>query len=292
MAVAGNIVTIAIFRKRQLRKRPHFLLISLAAADLLVGLLTIPLYVVTLQYHLHESQWLLAIVNWMDMFTGLTSIFTLAAISLERTYAIGWPFRHRTLSSRTYAFAIGIPWILALIAASTEIVLQFVFIQPVAFVSLLFVYLSTPVVVTCSAYFVLWKKESSRIHLRQVQEARDLKLTKTTSLITGAFLVTWLPVEIVFLVFNLCISCQDVSPVTVYIVKFLQFANSVINMVIYPARIVEYRTALVELSSSYKCSCRIFQVGLSENVGASVISQEPLGQRTDRLSESQQTSRI
>ena len=249
MAVAGNIVTIAIFRKRQLRKRPHFLLISLAAADLLVGLLSIPLYV-TVQYYLYEGQLLLAIGEWMDMFTGLTSIFTLAVISLERMYAIGWPFRHRTLSPQTYAFAIGIPWILALIAASTEIVLEHVFIQPVVFISLLFVYLSTPVVVTCSAYFVLWRKENSRIRLRQVQEARDLKLTKTISLITGSFLVTWLPMQILFLVFNLCISCQDVSPATVYIIKLFQYANSVINIAIYPARIVEYRTALVEVFSS------------------------------------------
>lgn len=44
MAIAGNIVTIAIFLKRQLLKRPHFLLISLAAAALLVGLVAIPLY--------------------------------------------------------------------------------------------------------------------------------------------------------------------------------------------------------------------------------------------------------
>ena len=43
--VVGNLLTIWIFLKRRLRKRAYFLLISLAVADLLVGLLTVPLYI-------------------------------------------------------------------------------------------------------------------------------------------------------------------------------------------------------------------------------------------------------
>ena len=293
MAVIGNIVTVVIFLKRQLRTRPRFLLISLAVADLLVGLLSIPLYV-TLHYDIYEGPLLPAIAAWMDMFTGLTSIFTLAAISLERMYAIGWPFRHRSFSSRTYIFAIAIPWILALTAASTEIVLQYYFIQPITFITLLFVYLSSPIVVTCIAYSVVLKKGSSQRIPSQAQEARDLKLAKTMGLITGAFLVTWLPLQIIFLVFNLCISCpQNVSLATVYIIKLLQFGNSVINVFIYHVRVVEYRTALLEMLSSLGWSCRREQLGLTAAVGASNISLASIRCTQDQLRRnSRQTSRL
>ena len=64
---------------------------------------------------------------------------------------------------------------------------------------------------------------------------RDLKLAKTVGLITGVFLVTWLPFEFLVVVCSLCNS-QDVSPAIVFIIKLLQFGNSVINIVIYPVK--------------------------------------------------------
>ena len=66
--VFGNIVTIKIFLNRQLRKRAHFLLISLAVADLLVGLLSIPLYM-TLQYvydDYEKDHVVVSISEWME----------------------------------------------------------------------------------------------------------------------------------------------------------------------------------------------------------------------------------
>jgi len=292
IAVAGNTITLVIFQKRQLHKRPHFLLISLAVADLLVGLLSIPLYM-TLHYDLYEGPVVPATTKWVDMFTGFTSIFTLAVISLERMYAIGWPFRHRALSSQSYIFAIAVPWILAMTTSSMAIILLYVVPKPIMLIILLSVCLSAPILITCTAYFVLWKKKSARLIPRQAQEARDLKLAKTMGLITGAFLVTWLPFEFLILVYNLCNSCQDVSPAIVFIIKLLQFGNSVINIVIYPVKNEEYRAVLVEMVSSYRCLCRRHQVGSSANVGVSIISLASIVDHTPRwASDCQQTSRL
>ena len=279
IAVAGNIVTIVIFLKIRLHKRHHFLLISLAVADLLVGLLSVPLHVTT-WYVYYNSHVLLAITDWTDMFTGFTSIFTLAVISLERMYAIGWPFRHRALNTRAYVVAIAAPWIIAFTMATAEIVLQYVIIQPASVIILLFICLSTPIVLTSIAYSVLWMKERSRLMPRQVQEARDLKLAKTVGLITGAFLVTWLPFQIIVLVFNLCISCRNVPPLIIYLIKLLQYGNSVVNIVIYPVRNVDYRNYLLRMLSACKCPCLSHQVGLPANVEASVISLVTIVQDT------------
>ena len=124
----------------------------------------------------------------------------------------------------------------------------------------------TPIVLACTAYFVLWKKERSRQMPRQGQEARDVKL------ITGVFLVTWLPVEFLIVVLNLCISCRNISPFVVYVIKLLQYGNSVANIVIYPARNVDFRSALVDMLCPCKCPCRNHQVDLTANGEVSVIS--------------------
>ena len=123
LIIVGNLVTIWIFLKQRLRKRAHFLLISLAVADLLVGLLTVPLYITinTISYLKQPYLQVWPVSDFADIFTGVASIVTLSTISLERMYAIGWPFRHRTLNFRVYMFAIALPWILAAILTSIAI---------------------------------------------------------------------------------------------------------------------------------------------------------------------------
>ena len=104
-----------ILFKRRLRKRTHFLLISLAVADLLVGLIPVPLFIMNqANVLLHTAYWVYLCV---DMITGLSSVFTLAAISLERLHAIARAPRHRQLTLRSYAIATATPWIFSLIVS-------------------------------------------------------------------------------------------------------------------------------------------------------------------------------
>ena len=71
LIVFGNCLSILILLKRRLRKRPHFLLISLAMADLLVGLFAIPMYMVMwLSRHTLVSS---LVFDCVDMFTGFSS---------------------------------------------------------------------------------------------------------------------------------------------------------------------------------------------------------------------------
>ena len=108
----GNILVIWIFLYLRRRKRSTFLLIGLGVADLLVGGLTIPLFIAAF-----ESASLTAwrVFNLVDVFISTSSIYALAVISVERMFAIGWPLRHRTANFRVYICAISIPWIIAAI---------------------------------------------------------------------------------------------------------------------------------------------------------------------------------
>ncbi|XP_068705925.1 adenosine receptor A1-like isoform X1 [Montipora foliosa] len=276
LAAGGNMLTIIIFNEKQLRRRPHFLPISLAVADLLVGLVPIPLFI-TMQYN--SSRLIYKIFQSADVFAGFASIFTIAVIALERMYAIGWPFRHRVLKIHTYVVAIGTPWITAFIVTVIGNLSGYIFRKTVA--ALLAMFISTPVVVICVAYFVLWKRERSRNLRDQLQGNEDLKLTKTVVIITAAFLLTWLPLQVITLVFHFCISCRNMSPFVMYVIKLLQYGNSVINIFIYPARNETYRKALFKKLSVFKCSCRNQRIHSSpKDMSIPVITLVPMANST------------
>ena len=153
-------IHINILFERTLRKRTHFLLISLAFADLLAGLIAVPLFImIQANLLLHTAYWVYLCV---DMITGLSSVFTLTAISLERLHAIARPLRHRPwLTLRSYAIAIATPWIFSL--SLSYLLSVFSVITSLQFSCVITISLSTPLLITCISYCIIWRKQSSRI---------------------------------------------------------------------------------------------------------------------------------
>ena len=250
LIVVGNLLTIWIFLKRRLRKRPHFLLISLAVADLLVGLITVPLYI-AIHTVLYLGQPFLGghLPELTDIFTSIASIFALAVISLERMYAIGWPFRHRTLKFRVYIFAIAIPWILA--ATFSSITLLVAYSATITWENYVYIrasFLSTPLLVMCIAYFVIWKKQKTMMG-NQTNVVRETRLTKTLLIITAASLLTWLPFQILLLLLKsgTFANRPGDNPTVLITIKVLQFSNSLVNVIIYPFIISEFKNALLQM---------------------------------------------
>ena len=240
LIILGNFFTIWVFHRQRSRKRSYFLLISLAVADLMVGLFAIPLFIKGSSTE-HSYLWRLVSKSF-DAFTGLTSIYTLAVISLERLFAILCPLRHRTLTSRSYIYAIAIPWIAAAVFIAVIILKPNGRVKHPSYKFFPFLFLITPLLTMCVAYFSIWIKQKSTKGIRNHRAARESKLTKTLFLVTGASLLTWTPFQIMnnlFLFQGLQISLT-VSNLS----KILQFSNSLVNVVIYPLRIPEFKTTL------------------------------------------------
>ena len=243
LIVAGNILNIWMFSKLRRRKRSSFLLIGLGVADLLVGGLAIPLFIAGFESASITTR---RVFNLVDRFTSTSSIYTLAVISLERMFAIGWPLRHRTANFRIYICAISIPWIIAAIFIFlTDEYLNFIIRDRVIYFLVLFPV--TPLLVMCVAYFVIWRKQKSPI-CNHNNIIRETKLANTLLLITGASVFTWLPFQIINILVNLHVfpSFSHLQ-LTVFIIRVLQYSNSFVNVIIYPLRIPEFKNCLLHL---------------------------------------------
>ena len=248
LIIVGNALSISILFKRRLRKRPHFLLISLAFADLLVGLIPMPLYII-IQYSRYRILSLVYIR--VDIFAGLSSVFTLAAISLERLHAIARPLRHRQLTLRSYAIAIATPWIFSLIVSLSYLLAVFSVITFLQFSYVITISLSTPLLITFISNCIIWRQQSCRIP-NGAQGRKNVHLNKTLLLITAIFVLSWLPFHVSNIVHNFCASCEIFR--VVYVMKFLHYSNSFMNFLVYCFRMPDYRKALSRMLHKCRCS--------------------------------------
>ncbi|XP_067058063.1 trace amine-associated receptor 7h-like [Acropora muricata] len=240
LIIVGNSLTITTLLGKKFRQRPQFLLISLAFADLLVGCATTLYVIVQCGFF---ALWF--VFNIFDMFVGLSSIFHLAVISLERLHATLRPFRHRQLSLKAYWVAIATPWILSLcLGISVSILARFKLIMQQKVLILLIICLITPLLITCFSYLVIWGKRR-KITVRSFRRNQEARFTRTIFLVTAASFITWMP----FLYHNIA---ARVWPDLIlwsafFIIKLLHYSNSFVNFVIYILRFPSYRKALFSL---------------------------------------------
>ena len=116
LILTGNSITVYIswsIRKRL--KRTSYLLINLAVADALVGI-AIVLFLWEAIAEILERNVNLGIVTtatMVDLIGTISSVLSMALISLERMLAILWPFRHRLLNACYYHVSIGFIWLVS-----------------------------------------------------------------------------------------------------------------------------------------------------------------------------------
>ncbi|XP_014479841.1 PREDICTED: adenosine receptor A2b-like isoform X2 [Dinoponera quadriceps] len=111
-AVLGNGLVILVFGKeRKLRRRTNYYIVSLAAADLLVGLFAIPFAILAsigLPTNLHACLFTVSVL----VVLCTISIFCLVAVSVDRYWAILHPMGYsRTVRTKTAIGIICVCWI-------------------------------------------------------------------------------------------------------------------------------------------------------------------------------------
>ena len=78
------------------------------------------------------------------------------------------------------------------------------------------------------------------------------KLAKTLFLITGASLLTRFPFQIVNMLPFLRVRIPPFG--ILFVIKLLQFSNSLVNVIIYPFRIPEFKGALLRMLRGFVIS--------------------------------------
>ena len=262
----GNTLAIAaLTRNKLLRRRTSIFLISLACADLMVGMFSVPMYIYQLVTRwktptsLATRSTVFIVFQVIDIFSGLASIFTLTAIALERTYAVGWPLKHRVYRPTFYTILLSSVWVLAAFLSVLYLLFQYKLLEHRVFFYFLISALFLSTFVMIIAYLIIWVKarelrkeckhrKSRRIFHRTTEKER--RLAVTLFIVTAVFILTWMPFQILNIIFffqRAQVFRAAPPDNVIYFCKLLHYTNSFLNPAIYSSRIPDFWKAMKRL---------------------------------------------
>ena len=246
--IAGNILTMVAFfgSKKLLQMRASYFLLNLAAADLLVGAITVPMYIALLSRHL-ENVTYQSIYTAVDIASGFASVFTLTAIALERLYAFCRPLRHRhVLTDAKCLLMIGVVWILSSAITILHLLYKYLITSFDVFFYVMTSSLSACLFFMCVAYLGIWVRVKFYFGSQNRASGNDRKVARMLLIITLTFVVTWLPFHLLNIINYFCSFClvSKLPHNALFFCKLLHYANSFLNPVIYSFQMPDFRMAL------------------------------------------------
>ncbi|XP_068682872.1 adenosine receptor A2a-like [Montipora foliosa] len=267
--ITGNVfVVAAYFSNARIRTGTYTILASLAISDLLVGCISIPMWI----FISLTSERLGSVVNdifeFFDIFSALASSFHLTTVSMERWFAIRRPFIYGTLTKVHYSLILCGAWISSFaFAAIRPAILKATSIdgKKIYTLFLCLVGYVGPGILVIALNYSIFKVARRLIKSlptsteQQCSESttirRNIKKQRRTALtlifVTAMFLISWSKFFIVNIIFCFCDRCKSKSKnmLTPFLVfaKWLQYSNSAINPMVYAFRDAEIRKTFVRL---------------------------------------------
>ena len=264
----GNLFTIFVFWKhRNKLKRTAFLLINLAVTDLLVGfgqLIVVKTFAFPQQREITSTKYGIIAAAFQGTFS-FASLFCLAAISLERAFALIWPLRHRVTSAKIYIYSIVFVWISAIFVGASLLLAAYKVLDIELWNIALGIVAILALFIICLSYLAIRRRLNCRVPPidtalnRQSGLQPNTKLSRTLFIIVAASLVFWLPSTIINVLFFL-----RSFPVPIplgYSGTLFYLANSGVNPIIYSFRIPIFKETLKRMdirkrSKQYRVSHR------------------------------------
>ena len=214
----------------------------MAFADLMLRGIYLPSFIF--------SWWLLKTSHHMkDLFSSkspsrfshwLRLYITAALISAERFYAIYWPLKHRTLSTRAYRLVILLVWTMAILFSTVYVLL---FWSPMALYSFLCLYVLFLALTICVLNIGIWRKFKQKTPSHQKKRAfQQQRLTKALSYVSVFTLISWIPISIYSLIIGSF--AYKIHVHILLLTLFMYLSSSFINPVVYAIRIPEFKQAL------------------------------------------------
>ena len=283
--IFGNLLVIsAVYLYHRLRRMTNFFIISLAVSDLCVALGHLPLRI---DNSVHNNHWCFdkeegdftTCAYWvvMDTVFSSASMCNLVIISIDRFLAITKPFEYQSRMTKRVGFSlIAFVWVYAMLWGVLSLVnweggsqsnikvstiggrscakndkIYYTTAMAVAFFLPLLI-----VIVTYSCVFRVAFTQAKAVASLDPNKGkrrilRELKATKTISVVIGVFIVCWLPAFILIVMSFWCSVCFESfqkSPtlaqvVTIPFISVLPVMNSSLNPLIYTVFNKEFRAA-------------------------------------------------
>lgn len=292
-AVTGNVLVllaVIIDPNRNLRSPFNFLVANLAAADLIVGCIALPMSV---EFYVREarSERLTLLprddARRVGYFISCTaSLLSVAALTIDRFIAISYPLKYRAKlnSRRTTAISI-VLWIMS-------IGFPFLYFK-VGYLKYQFFFANTAVVSTfavlCLTYVKVFKAfksqvkhwdslhtdhpdQHNRVKMRTIKWEK--KVTKTFLVMLALFIACFLPSLLLIYIISFCGSCNCLFIHCARDFNYiLIMANSSMNPFVFAWRLKPYRKAFSKILSC-RAVLRTMQ-SVSQQISLSMNSLGP-----------------
>ncbi|XP_063002523.1 adenosine receptor A2b [Elgaria multicarinata webbii] len=273
LSIAGNVLVCwAVAINSTLKNATNYFLVSLAVADIAVGLLAIP-FAVTISVGLDTDFHCCLFLACFVLVLTQSSIFSLLAVAVDRYMAIKVPLRYKSLVTGKRARGlIAVLWILSFGIGLTPLMgwnmrdevaknctnvtgpclfeCQFESVVPMQYMVYFnfFGCVLLPLLLMLVIYvkiFAVACKQLRQMELlgkSRTTLQKEVNAAKSLAIIVGFFAVCWLPLHIVncFTLFQPQLSKKK-HPWIMNTTIVLSHANSVINPIIYAYRIRDFR---------------------------------------------------
>ncbi|XP_051964664.1 adenosine receptor A2b-like [Xyrauchen texanus] len=275
-SVLGNVLVCwAVGLNSNLRTITNFFVVSLAVADIAVGVLAIPFSIVISTGFCANFYGCLFIACFVLVLTQ-SSIFSLLAIAIDRYIAIKIPLRYNSLVTGQRAKGvIAFCWVLSVIIGLTPMLgwhnarsgeplnstcppgmMKCLFEEVVVMDYMVyfnfFACVLLPLLIMLAIYLRIFM--ATRHQLKCIESKampcelksrsilqKEVQAAKSLAIIVGLFAVCWLPLHIINCFTLFCPECQRPPVIIMYLAIILSHANSVVNPLIYAYRIREFR---------------------------------------------------
>ena len=268
VAIAGNTLVVVAFRKVRLRAAINLFFVSLAVSDLMVGAVSIPLWIYNLSCPYFNSciepnVSVSVFYRAFDVFSAMASIWNLVAISVERYLAICWPVQHRLSSFKRYYLMIFATWSYSIMITAVYSVDfnptykryrgSLVFVAGFAVPLLIIIVMYSSIhrsVVSMNAH---WKRVNAKTSVLRKSVQREKRTATTVFIVTALFIAAWLPFFVVSMLWTFHRSSLLVGGGFIRLmdfIKWMHYSNSAVNPIVYAYRSEEIRKMLFKLPVS------------------------------------------
>ena len=260
------LVILAVKTKRELKEHnSNILLASLALADVLTGIISMPLATsldVLILLRRFLNPWvfcMIALINEMTLFIGgCSSTYHLAVIAWERYVAIRKLTEYKVIVTRGRVTKYArIAWLVAMVVAIPPRVMKLNAVFDVPYMYLMIVSLvgvipgAVSMILICYFYIMVYLGVRKR-NVDAITEVRSLikaklatKVAKTTAILTGTVFISFIP-SVIYLFFGEAYPALRRSSFFRWSMM-LAHLNSVFNPILYCYRDRRYREAMLEI---------------------------------------------